>query len=99
MKGLHDLTTGEFQPDIMAERMGLLEVSLGRAMARCGSTRGARILIDYLDDARRCLAEHAHDELADISGRDFGFDQAVWKRWLARTGPRLSLKPWRNRGE
>jgi hypothetical protein len=83
------------QPDYMLERLATLELVIGRALARCGSPLGVQILTGYLDDARSLLAEHAHRELARISGHDFGKDAAAWQSWLAGQGGRLSPAAWR----
>jgi hypothetical protein len=97
--GLHGLKSRERQDGIMDERMGYLEVAIGRALARCGSPAGARLLIGFLDDSRRRLAEHARAELAAISGRDLGLAAAAWRRWLKKSGRRLRPRPWLHRGE
>lgn len=96
--GLHGLVTRKFQPDIMEERMGYLEVAIGRALARCGSARGIRILAGYLVDARALLAYHAHSELASITGRDLGWTPARWSAWL-RGKSSLKPRPWPGRSE
>ncbi|WP_276356542.1 FAD-dependent oxidoreductase [Cohnella caldifontis] len=70
------------QPDYFEERRALLELMIGRSMARCGDPEGYRILISYLDDVRALLSEHAHAELASISERDFGKDPCAWSNWL-----------------
>ena len=57
------------------------------------------ILIDYLRDARALLAEHAHSELADISGRDYGKNPAAWGQWLEEAGETLQPVPWRDPSE
>jgi len=38
----------------------MCELSIGRALSRCGSGEGVRIVIAYLDDNRAALAEQAH---------------------------------------
>lgn len=83
-----------FQPDYLLERPAYLEVVIGRALARCGSPDGAIVLINYLNDVRALLAEHAHDELVAISGRDFGKNVAAWKQWLDAERERLVPTPW-----
>ena len=71
----------------------MLELAIGRALARCGSTSGVEILIAYLEDARALLAEPTHSELSAISGTDYGKDAKEWDRWLPRVGPRLGPCP------
>jgi hypothetical protein len=87
------------QPDYRQERLATLETLIGRALARCGSPRGYVILIDYLQDARALLAEHAHSELASISGRDCGKKPAAWGQWLEEAGENLAPVPWRGPSE
>jgi hypothetical protein len=83
-----------FQADYMLERLAGLELAIARAMARCGSATGVGILIDYLDDVRTLLAEHAHGELVSITGQDFGKDGAAWRRWLDQQPGALPSRPW-----
>ncbi|MDP8909111.1 MAG: FAD-dependent oxidoreductase, partial [Chloroflexota bacterium] len=75
-----------FQADFFLERQAMLELSIARALARCGSHEGYRVLIAYLGDVRSLLAEGAHDELIALSGADFGKDAEAWTAWLARQG-------------
>lgn len=96
-EGLHGLRTTTYQSDFFAERIAYLEVVIGRALARCGSPEGMRILIDYLDDARALLAEHAQDELMAVSAQDFGKDKEAWFAWLERHGQTLQPNPWLKR--
>jgi hypothetical protein len=87
------------EADYRAERLAFLEILIGRALARCGSPRGYVILIDSLRDARALLAEHAHAELVDISGRDYGKNPAAWGQWLEEAGEALQPVPWRGPSE
>jgi hypothetical protein len=80
-----------FQCDFVSERRAFLEVSIARALARCGSGEGIDILISYLDDNRALLAEFAHTTLIAIAGQDYGKDGRAWKDWL--TEVKDSLKP------
>jgi hypothetical protein len=82
-----------FEADVFLERRASLELAIGRALARCASPSGYRVLITYLDDTRALLAEHAHDELVAITGQDFGKDAAAWTRWLAAAGGALAPRP------
>jgi hypothetical protein len=73
-----------FQPDFVLERQAMLELAIGRALARCGSTEGVEVLIAYLDDSRALLAEGAHSELVAIGGCDHGKNVLAWMEWLER---------------
>ncbi len=84
-----------FEPDYVQERLAYLEVTLGRALARCGSPDGYVVLISYLEDARALLAEYAHSELVSITGEDRGKDTRAWSDWLESNGDRLAPVPWR----
>jgi hypothetical protein len=81
-----------FRADYLEERTAYLEVIIGRALARCGSPEGVVILINYLNDVRGLLAEHAHDELVAITGQDL--DAAAWAEWLEVEGEGLKPAPW-----
>ena len=70
------------EPDFVQERRALLELGLGRAMARCGDTGGFDILIGFLDDSRRTLAEYAHCQLKTITTFDMGKSSSLWREWL-----------------
>ena len=83
-----------FQADFLKERQAYLELLVGRALARCGSPEGFLILINYLDDVRTLLAEHAHTELVAIAGADLGKNMAAWGQWLEREGEELGPVPW-----
>ncbi len=83
-----------YQVDFFEERLAYLELIIARALARCGSPEGVMVLIDYLQDARALLAEHAHEELVSISGEDFGKDKAAGRTWLERQGESLLPVPW-----
>jgi hypothetical protein len=95
--GLHDLQSRVPEADFFLERMAYLEVTIGRALARCAAPRGIEVLASYLDDARVVLAEHAHDELIAVTGRDFGKDQAAWLGWLSSNATALRPYPWTRR--
>lgn len=72
-----------FQPDYLKERQAMNELSIGKALSRCGSSEGTALVIDYLDDSRTTLAEQAHSHLVRISGSDHGKEGQAWKAWLA----------------
>jgi len=74
---------GGIEKDHVLERLSLMELILGRALARSGSDEGYEILIEYLDDMRAVLAEFAHDTLVEVSNYDFGKDKQEWNNWLA----------------
>ncbi len=82
------------EADYMLERLAGLELVIARALARCGSAGGIGVLVDYLDDVRTLLAEHAHSELTSITGQDFGKDGNAWQAWLAANKQILAPKPW-----
>jgi hypothetical protein len=90
----NQMTRSGFQPEFREERLAYLEVLIGRALARCGSPEGFLILINYLDDVRTLLAEHAHAELVAIAGEDLGKNVAAWGQWLEREGEGLRPVPW-----
>lgn len=80
-----------FQPDIFLERRALLELAIGRALARCAAAEGLEVLIAYLADSRAILAEQAHAELVAVTGQDFGKEGQAWAKWLV--GARHTLRP------
>lgn len=82
-----------FQPDFVIERLAMLELGLGKALARCGSALGYRILIEYLDDNRAALAEQAQSNLIRLAGRDCGKRQPAWLEWLAANETLLAPVP------
>lgn len=90
----NQVSVSGFQVNYLKERLAFLELLIGRALARCGSPDGFIILINYLNDARALLAEHAHTELIAITGQDFGKNMAAWSQWLEGEGEKLKPKPW-----
>jgi len=66
------------EPEFILERRSLLELNLGRALARSGDIDGLNILIEYLDDMRAVLAEFAHTTLIRITNHDFGKNKSEW---------------------
>ena len=91
---LHNLVIKDgFQRDFVHERRAFLEVSIGRALARCGSTDGIDILISYLDDNRVILAEFAHTTLAAIAGCDYGKDTCAWRDGLSEVKYSFKASP------
>jgi len=73
------------------ERLAMMEIILGRALARSGSAEGYKVLIEYLDDMRAVLAGFAHISLVKVTNEDFGKDKDKWKKWLRRN--EISLVP------
>ena len=65
------------------ERIALLELIIGRALARSGSVDGIKILVEYLDDVRAVLAEFANSTLVKITNTDFGKNKQEWNNWLS----------------
>jgi len=83
--------------DIKSERLIYLRLCLSRALARCGDVEGCLALCDFIEEARVCYARNAHQELIDVTRRDFGFDARKWKAWLADNGSDLTPTPVRER--
>ncbi len=83
-----------FQADYVQERQAYLEIVIARALARCGSPEGFVVLINYLNDSRALLAEHAHTELKSITGEQYGKSVADWSEWLESRGDQLVPVPW-----
>ncbi|MGZ4162168.1 MAG: hypothetical protein ACXVNF_15415, partial [Neobacillus sp.] len=79
------------QADYFLERRSILELAVGRALARCGSAKGYEILINYLDDVRSLLSKQAHTELMRLSATDFQKDIKAWRNWLEKE--KANLKP------
>lgn len=70
------------EPEFILERRGLLELIIGRALARSGDIDGLKILIEYLDDMRAVLAEFAHTTLIRVTNQDFGKNQGEWTTYV-----------------
>jgi hypothetical protein len=83
------------QPDYFMERRSMLELSIGRAMARCGSLEGYNILSAYLSDNRSLLAKNAWLQLRRLTGKSFGLESKTWERWIAEAKPYLRTEPLR----
>jgi hypothetical protein len=60
-----------------------LEVVVARTAARCGSKAGFHALLDYLPDPRAILANHAHRELAELTGQSLGWNPERWRQWIS----------------
>ena len=83
------LAPDALEEDYVDERLAYLELLIARCLARCGNPGGYLSLIDYLQDVRGMHAEHAHTELINITGKDFGKNQARWADWLEHHGANL----------
>ncbi|WP_158299428.1 FAD-dependent oxidoreductase [Paenibacillus antri] len=75
------------QPDYFLERRAMLEVAIGRALARCGDAEGYDVLIGYLSDNRALLRQNALLELRRLSGFAFGAEPSLWAAWAAESRP------------
>jgi ribulose 1,5-bisphosphate synthetase/thiazole synthase len=75
------------QPDYFLERRAMLELAIGRALARCGDPEGYRILIAYLTDNRSLLTKNALLELRRLSGCSFGLEPKRWEAWMTEAQP------------
>ncbi len=73
-----------FEPDFIQERIARCEITIGRALARCGSRSGYQILIEYLEDVHSVNAKAAHLALKAISGEDLPKDLHQWAEWLQK---------------
>ncbi|MFD1676633.1 FAD-dependent oxidoreductase [Alicyclobacillus fodiniaquatilis] len=90
----HDkMLYGPLQADYFEERIAYVEVTIGRALARCGAKRGLQILVNYLRDTRRSLVRYAYHELKDITGKSYPPDAARWQAWLTEVDE-IAPKPW-----
>jgi hypothetical protein len=56
----NQILTDVINEDFVKDRMAFLELSIARAMIRCGLKDGIPILINYLDDVRASLRENAY---------------------------------------
>jgi len=72
-----------------------LEICLARALARCGSKKGALLLSEYMDDVQAILSDHAYNELKEIFGLDLGEDSLKWREWIMNQKA-LPVKPYTN---
>lgn len=76
------MTASVPQADYFLERRAMLELALGRALARCGCKLGYDILIAYISDGRSLLAKGALQQLKAISGLSLGKEPQSWITWL-----------------
>lgn len=83
-----------YQADYFLERRSILELAIGRALARCGSKKGYEILIHYLEDVRSLLCKQAHSELKRLSRLDLKIDKQSWSDWLEKAKDSLFPQPY-----
>lgn len=81
------------QADYFPERRAMLELAIGRALARCACPDGYAVLIDYLEDVRSLLAGQALLELRRLSGKSFGAEPERWRSWLRERRADLLPQP------
>ena len=62
---------------------GSLELSIGAALARCGSKTGYDLLATYLDDIHYNFKDFASRELAVLTGENFKYNAKKWKAYLS----------------
>ncbi|ETI67514.1 FAD-dependent oxidoreductase [Neobacillus vireti] len=84
-----------FQADFFLERRAILELAIGRALARCASTIGYQVLINYLDDVRSLLSMQAHTELKRLTGLNLNKDKKAWSDWLETEKDKIIPQPYR----
>jgi len=90
-------TMSHYQADYFLERRAMLELSIGRSLARCGSKQGFETLINYLDDVRSLLSKQAYTELTKISGVNLLKDKQKWLDWLGKNEHKLTPCPYKER--
>ncbi len=90
------MTESVMQPDYFEERKAHLEITIARALARCGEISGVHTLARYLRDSRKMLAYHAHRELKAITGQDLPADHGAWAAWAGNL-THIPCKPWTGR--
>jgi ribulose 1,5-bisphosphate synthetase/thiazole synthase len=82
------------QPDYFLERRAMLELALGRALARCGDKEGYDILVAYTADNRAQLRKSALLELTRLTGASIGAVPGRWSDWVAEHRPYDRTQPW-----
>jgi hypothetical protein len=87
----------EVQPDYFRERRAMLELAIGRALARCGREEGYAILLSYTADNRGQLRRQAISALRRLTGESFGADGRAWRGWLEANRGLLQLQPLQQR--
>jgi ribulose 1,5-bisphosphate synthetase/thiazole synthase len=89
----NQVLTDVTQEDFVKDRLAFLELTIARAMIRCGLKTGIPTLINYLNDVRAPLREHAYELLVNDTGMDFKLDVEEWLRWYKQTEIMLTPKP------
>jgi hypothetical protein len=82
-----------YEVDYFRERKAILELAIGRALARCGSLVGYEILIEYLGDNRSLLSLQAESELERLTSEHFQNDREKWIAWLSQNRSRIRPRP------
>ncbi|MFS0613427.1 FAD-dependent oxidoreductase [Lederbergia ruris] len=93
----NQVSKARFQSDYFLERRAMLELSIGRALARCGSKKGYSILISYLEDSRSLLAKNAHLQLKILSEVDYGMNVNHWRMWVQENESLLTPIPYKGK--
>jgi flavin-dependent dehydrogenase len=81
--------------DHLLERLAYLNLSIYRALARCGSKKGLMGLINFLEDNRAYLSKSAHDELADITRLSLPMNKSVWTQAIMSWPDYISSVPYK----
>ena len=79
-----------FQSDYLLERRAMLELALGKAMARCGSPQGLSLLIAYLEDDTS--NPDAQNEEADPEATEDGGIRVTGYESKGRINKRIRLE-------
>jgi ribulose 1,5-bisphosphate synthetase/thiazole synthase len=81
----------------LEERLAYLVICLARALSRCGSRAGLRLLAEFTADTRISLARCARDELHALTGLDCGNQTLQWLAEL-RSWPEIYAPiPWKTK--
>lgn len=80
--------------DYFLERRAMLELSIGRALARCGHVSGYHILITYTEDYRSLLKQQAQIELMRLTGQPAAeLERTAWEKWLKENQQKIQPAP------
>jgi hypothetical protein len=91
------LLTHGLDLDPLEERLAYLVICLSRALARCGSRAGLRLLAEFTADTRISLARCARDELQALTGLDCGNQPLKWLAGLRSFPETFPPIPWKER--